>query len=184
MTKTPKTQSETSSPAEGEEVLDAKLFDVPDVEITAEMLGLSLPDDPEEARRLLLMELTEARQEAGDLLANLQRVAAEFDNFRKRVERDQVENVVRASQRVIESLLPALDSFRSQHRMLITICSTAWRAHMPSSSTHYGARASSRSRPSGNPSTQLCTKRYRWFRAKETRSLNKNSERGTRFEDG
>jgi len=111
MTKTPKTQSETSSPAEGEEVLDAKLFDVPDVEITAEMLGLSLPDDPEEARRLLLMELTEARQEAGDLLANLQRVAAEFDNFRKRVERDQVENVVRASQRVIESLLPALDSF-------------------------------------------------------------------------
>ncbi|MEE8457694.1 MAG: nucleotide exchange factor GrpE, partial [Acidimicrobiia bacterium] len=52
----------------------------------------------------------EARLEAGELLDNLQRVAAEFDNYRKRTERDRVENVQRASQRVIESLLPALDS--------------------------------------------------------------------------
>lgn len=77
---------------------------------TPESLGLTLPDDPDEAQLILLRELAEAREEAGDLLGNLQRVAAEFDNHRKRTERDQVENVQRASQRVIESLLPALDS--------------------------------------------------------------------------
>jgi molecular chaperone GrpE len=68
-----------------------------------------LPEDPEEAQTLLIRELGEARQESGELLANLQRVAAEFDNFRKRTERDQLENVQRAGQRVIESLLPTLD---------------------------------------------------------------------------
>lgn len=76
-----------------------------------EHLGLSLPDDPHAANELLLRELVEARQESGELLANLQRVAAEFDNYRKRTERDQLENVQRAGQRVIASLLPALDSF-------------------------------------------------------------------------
>ncbi len=78
---------------------------------TAEALGLSLPDDPDEARSILLHELHEAREEAGELLNNMQRLAAEFDNFRKRTERDQAENVQRAGQRVIESILPALDSF-------------------------------------------------------------------------
>ncbi len=81
-----------------------------DPPVTAEALGLRLPDDPVEANALLLRELLEAREESGELLANLQRVVAEFDNFRKRVERDQRENVLRASQRVIESLLPTLDS--------------------------------------------------------------------------
>lgn len=116
MTKSRNAQTEASSPTEDDEALeagraDAGIVEVPDVEPTAGKLGLSLPDDPDEAQRLLLRELSEARQEAGDLLANLQRVVAEFDNFRKRVERDQRENVIRASQRVIEALLPALDSF-------------------------------------------------------------------------
>jgi molecular chaperone GrpE len=77
---------------------------------TAESLGLTLPRDPQEATALLLRELGEARAESGDLLDSLKRLAAEFDNHRKRTERDQVENIKRASQRVIESLLPALDS--------------------------------------------------------------------------
>jgi len=77
---------------------------------TAESLGLELPDDPKECEDLLVRELGEARLEADELLDNLQRVAAEFDNYRKRTERDRIENVRRASQRVIESLLPALDS--------------------------------------------------------------------------
>ncbi len=115
MTDPRNTQAESSSPIEGEEPLgddyvEAEIVEVPDVEPTAEMLGITLPDDPDEAQRLLLRELSEARQETGEILANLQRVAAEFDNYRKRVERDQAENVGRASQRVIESLLPVLDS--------------------------------------------------------------------------
>ena len=41
----------------------------------------------------------------------MQRVAAEFDNFRKRAARERDEIVDRASQRLIERLLPTLDSF-------------------------------------------------------------------------
>ena len=78
---------------------------------TAHELGLELPEDPDEAQALLLRELSEARQEAGEQLEMLQRVAADFDNYRRRVERDQAENVERASQRVIENLLPTLDAF-------------------------------------------------------------------------
>ncbi len=116
MTDSPDTRAKNSPPsgkagAHTDSDAGAEIIEVLPEEPTAEMLGLSLPDDPDETRRLLLRELSEARQDAGDLLANLQRVAAEFDNFRKRVERDQGENVIRASQRVIEALLPALDSF-------------------------------------------------------------------------
>jgi molecular chaperone GrpE len=82
-----------------------------ELEHAAEHLGLMLPEDPHEANQLLMRELDEARQEAGELMGNLQRIAAEFDNYRKRTERDQLENVQRASQRVIQSLLPTLDSF-------------------------------------------------------------------------
>lgn len=80
------------------------------VEPTAHDLGLELPGDPVEAQALLLRELAETRMEAGETLENLQRIAAEFDNYRRRVERDHAENIERASQRVIESLLPVLDS--------------------------------------------------------------------------
>ena len=95
--------------ADGVEILD----DIVILEAgpTAHELGLELPDDPDEAQALLLRELSEARQEAGEQLEMLQRVAADFDNYRRRTERDQAENVERASQRVIESLLPTLDAF-------------------------------------------------------------------------
>lgn len=85
--------------------------DQPDFEELAADLGLDLPDDPDSAIRLLVGAVAEARGEAGEYLAVMQRVAADFDNYRKRVERDQAENVNRASQRVMERLLPALDSF-------------------------------------------------------------------------
>jgi len=99
-----------TGPAEAAEILDVVVLE-PDVGPTAHELGLELPDDPDDARDLLLRELGEARQEAGEHLEMLQRVAADFDNFRRRVERDQAENVERASQRVIEGLLPTLDAF-------------------------------------------------------------------------
>ena len=97
-------------PLEGSEILDIEILE-PEVGPTAHELGLELPDDSDEARDLLLRELSESRQEAGEHLEMLQRVAADFDNFRRRVERDQAENVERASQRVIEGLLPTLDAF-------------------------------------------------------------------------
>jgi molecular chaperone GrpE len=106
----PEDDAKTADP---DEVVEAEIVEA--VELvgppSAESLGLSLPDDPDEAKTILLHELVEAREEAGELLGNIQRLAAEFDNFRKRTERDQIENIQRAGQRVIETLLPALDSF-------------------------------------------------------------------------
>ena len=99
-----------TDPREADEVQDLAAIE-PEPVPTAHELGLELPDDPIEARDLLLRELSEARQESGENLEMLQRVAADFDNFRRRVERDQAENVERASQRVIEGLLPTLDAF-------------------------------------------------------------------------
>lgn len=74
-------------------------------------LGLEVPEDPDEARDFLVAALLASRQEAGEYLEALQRVAAEFENYRRRIERDRDAIVGRASQRIVEQLLPALDNF-------------------------------------------------------------------------
>ncbi len=74
-------------------------------------LGIDLPDDADEAIRTLLGELETARSDAGTYLDDLKRVAADFDNFRKRALREQQSIVERASERVLTALLPVLDSF-------------------------------------------------------------------------
>ncbi len=74
------------------------------------VLGLEFPEDPEEARQVMLSALSESRDEATRYLDDLRRVAADFDNFRKRALRDQGAIVERASERVVQSLLPVLDS--------------------------------------------------------------------------
>ncbi len=85
----------------------------PSVDEIAAQLGIDLPEDPEEQKAMLLFAVAAARQEAGEYLEALQRVAAEFDNYRKRVERDETETVSRASRRIVEQLLPSLDAFES-----------------------------------------------------------------------
>jgi molecular chaperone GrpE len=81
------------------------------VELSPADLGLALPEDPQDAQQELMAALLAARQESGEYLETMQRIAAEFDNFRKRVERDRSELIQRASQRLIADLLPTLDSF-------------------------------------------------------------------------
>jgi molecular chaperone GrpE len=49
--------------------------------------------------------------EASDYLEDLRRLQAEFENYRKRMMRDQTRVTERASARLIERLLPVLDSF-------------------------------------------------------------------------
>jgi molecular chaperone GrpE len=56
------------------------------------------------AERLAALE-----QERDSHLNDLQRLAAEFDNYRKRVARDQEGLVARAHERLVEELLPVLD---------------------------------------------------------------------------
>lgn len=81
------------------------------VSLDPALLGVELPDDREAAVGVLLDALATARLAADSYLEDLQRVAAEFENFRKRAAREREETVARASQRLVQGLLPVLDSF-------------------------------------------------------------------------
>jgi molecular chaperone GrpE len=54
-------------------------------------------------------EIAAVAAERDQLLDDLQRVAADFDNFRKRAARDQASTVERANERLVQELLPILD---------------------------------------------------------------------------
>jgi molecular chaperone GrpE len=56
-------------------------------------------------------ELARVTAERDEYLAHLQRTQAEFDNYRKRMLRDQSAYLERAAAGLIEQLLPILDSF-------------------------------------------------------------------------
>jgi molecular chaperone GrpE len=74
-------------------------------------LGLELPADKDEAIDLLLVELATAREEATSYLDDLKRVAADFDNYRKRSTREGAAMLDRATEKVVQSLMPVLDTF-------------------------------------------------------------------------
>jgi molecular chaperone GrpE len=57
----------------------------------------------------LAKRLEEIGAERDEYLADLQRVAAEFENYRKRVARDQQSLAARAHERLVKELLPVLD---------------------------------------------------------------------------
>ena len=54
-------------------------------------------------------QLAEAVRERDEYLDALQRLKAEFDNYRKRVAREEQQLVARASERLVKQLLPLLD---------------------------------------------------------------------------
>ena len=56
-------------------------------------------------------ELARVTAERDEYLAHLQRTQAEFDNYRKRMLRDQTTHLERATAGLVEQLLPVLDSF-------------------------------------------------------------------------
>lgn len=82
-----------------------------DVVAAGPTVTIDLPEDPTEAVPVLISSLAQSQAEAAGYLDAMQRVAAEFDNFRKRSARERDEIVDRASLRLIERLLPTLDSF-------------------------------------------------------------------------
>ena len=53
--------------------------------------------------------LAEVEAERDERTADLKRVAAEFENYRKRVARDQASLAARAHERLVKELLPVLD---------------------------------------------------------------------------
>lgn len=74
-------------------------------------LGLELPDDTDRAIELLLTEVQTARGEASTYLDDLKRVAADFDNYRKRTTRESAVMLDRATEKVVIGLMPVLDTF-------------------------------------------------------------------------
>lgn len=101
----------TGQLGEEPEQVDALPVESPDQTPDPHSLGLELPDDPDEAIRMLLTELAEARDEASSYLDDLKRVAADFDNYRKRSMRENAAMVDRAAERVTRNLMPVLDTF-------------------------------------------------------------------------
>ncbi|KAF0208281.1 MAG: nucleotide exchange factor GrpE [Actinomycetota bacterium] len=82
--------------------------------------GASAPFDPELVADLgaefdlrgdnVERELEAARTEAAGHLETAQRLQAEFENYRRRVTREQADSVARAGKRIVEELLPVLDN--------------------------------------------------------------------------
>jgi len=74
-------------------------------------------DDVEEeldeaaAAELVESDLAQIEGERAELMDMLRRIQADFENYRKRVQREQVTLVERANERLLEDLLPVLDSF-------------------------------------------------------------------------
>lgn len=102
-----------NEPEEQEQTwVEAEIVDIHDLEpMDPVALGLILPDDPVEREQMLLAALAQAQTDASALLDDLQRLAAEFDNYRKRTQRDMTLSIERASERVVERMLPVLDTF-------------------------------------------------------------------------
>jgi molecular chaperone GrpE len=70
-----------------------------------------MPEDVENQEETApeVVELEALRAENEELIDTLQRVKADFDNFRKRAARDQEALVARAGERIVKELLPVLD---------------------------------------------------------------------------
>lgn len=66
-----------------------------------------LPDDPAELKKLLQQE----RDKAAEYLDNWRRAAADFSNYKKRIEKDNAEFTKFANTTLITRLLPILDDF-------------------------------------------------------------------------
>ncbi len=72
--------------------------------------SLEEPRTQEQAAEESLEErLAAAEAKAAEHLDDLKRLAAEFDNYRKRTAREQASLVSRAAERVVKELLPVLD---------------------------------------------------------------------------
>ena len=68
-----------------------------------------MTDEPVETQEEAVDLLAEAEKQRDEYLDALQRLKAEFDNYRKRVARDQHEPAARAHERLVQELVPVLD---------------------------------------------------------------------------
>jgi molecular chaperone GrpE len=88
----------------------------------ASQAGGELLDDEaaaDDAAAVVESDLAQLESERGELVDTLRRVQADFENYRKRVLREQTTLVDRATERLVQDLLPVLDSFEG------ALCSAA-----------------------------------------------------------
>jgi molecular chaperone GrpE len=86
----------------------SKPTEVPDVERMEDEGGSTSTTDPTPA---LADEIVELRKERDGLHDRLLRQAAEFDNYRKRVDRERKDSVQMAALDFVQELLPVIDDF-------------------------------------------------------------------------
>ena len=78
--------------------------------MTEEPTNLDSVEETEETEEVEEVdELAAVTKERDEYLDTLQRLKAEFDNYRKRVARDQQELAARAHERLVKELVPILD---------------------------------------------------------------------------
>jgi molecular chaperone GrpE len=90
-----------------------------------------------------VVELEALRAENEELIDTLQRVKADFDNYRKRAARDQESLVARAGERIVKELLPVLDD-------LERVLEAAQRPEAPVRDSGPGVRGNRVEVPPGN----------------------------------
>lgn len=93
----------------GEEVRMAPVSPRPPAGAAPAGEGPSAP--PADAGEAIARELEAARAEATAYLDDLQRLKAEFDNYRKRIGKEQASLLERAAGNLVMRLLPVLDNF-------------------------------------------------------------------------
>ena len=76
------------------------------------------PDPGAEEAAQFELDLASLQQERDDLLDTSRRLQADFENYRKRVVREQTALVERSTEGLLEQLLPVLDSFELAVRNL------------------------------------------------------------------
>jgi molecular chaperone GrpE len=82
---------------------------VPGPGAASEPEGLSEADLDTAEAELLEADLRELAAERDELKGTAQRIQADFENYRKRVARDQAALVDRATERLVQAILPSLD---------------------------------------------------------------------------
>jgi molecular chaperone GrpE len=78
----------------GEEVLE----DVQEISLEEKVLTLEA-------------ELQQSKDQANEYFNHLQRLQAEFDNYRKRTQKEKEDTIKYAAERIVEAMLPILDNF-------------------------------------------------------------------------
>ena len=89
----------------------------PRVEMTASVSDSSVPpEEPEDgavaqAEAAVKADISQIARERDDYLDALKRLQADFENYKKRILKQQTEHLERAAETLVEKLLPVLDTF-------------------------------------------------------------------------